>query len=79
MLLDENEKWENLPAPFIQEGYWADYDNLKESFKDEWNRLEDTNHPFLKELWNSRSISKVPHICMVRRQLLRLHSRSTAL
>jgi hypothetical protein len=57
-MLLKNETWENLPAPFIQEGYWADYDNLKKSFKDEWARLEDTKHSFFKELWNSRSISK---------------------
>jgi len=57
-MLLKNKKWENLPAPFIQEGYWADYDNLKKSFKDEWNRLEDTKHPFFKELWDSRSLSK---------------------
>jgi hypothetical protein len=58
VMLLKNKRWENLPAPFIQEGYWADYDNLKKSFKDEWERLEDTKHAFFKELWDSRSISK---------------------
>ena len=58
-MLLKNKKWENLPAPFIQEGYWADYDNLKKSFKDEWDRLEDTKHPFFKKLWDSRSLSKI--------------------
>ena len=55
----KNKTWENLPAPFIQEGYWANYDNLKKSFKNEWARLEDTKHPFFQKLWNSRSISKI--------------------
>ena len=55
----KNKTWENLPAPFIQEGYWANYDNLKKSFKDEWNRLENTKRPFFQELWNARSISKL--------------------
>ena len=58
-MLLKNDTWENLPAPFIQEGYWANYDNLKKSFKDEWNRLDETKHPFFQELWNARSISKL--------------------
>jgi len=58
-MLLKNNNWENLPASFIQEGYWANYDNFKENFGDDWNRLEETNHPFFQKLWNSRSISKI--------------------
>lgn len=58
-MLLKNNKWENLPASFIQEGYWANYDNFKENFEEDWNRLENTNHPFFQMLWSARSISKV--------------------
>lgn len=58
-MLLKNNKWENLPASFIQEGYWANYDDFKENFEDEWNRLEDKKHSFFEELWDSRSISKI--------------------
>ena len=71
-MLLKNNKWENLPAPFIQEGYWANYDNLKKSFEDEWKRLEDTKHPFFQKLWNARSISKIKTFGWFLKQLLRL-------
>lgn len=71
-LLDENKKWENLPASFIQEGYWADYDDFKENFEDEWKRLEKTNLAFFEKLWSARSISKVKTFAWVFKQLLRL-------
>jgi len=72
VMLLKNNTWENLPAPFIQEGYWANYDNLKKSFEDEWKRLEDTKHPFFQKLWNSRSISKFRTFAWFVGQSLRL-------
>jgi len=71
-MLLKNETRENFPAPFIQEGYWADYDNFKKSFKDEWARLEDTEHPYFTELWDSRSISKLRTFAWFLGQLPRL-------
>jgi hypothetical protein len=71
-MLLKNNKWENLPASFVQEGYWANYDNFKENFEDDWNRLEDTNHPFFQMLWSARSISKVKTFAWFLGQLPRL-------
>ncbi len=58
-MLLKNNKWENLPAPFIQEGFWADYDDFKNSFADEYDRLEHSKRPFFEKLWSARSTSKL--------------------
>ena len=63
---------EILPAPFIQDGFWADYDDLKKSFPEEWEQLEETKHIFFTSLWKSRSISGIKTFKWFIGQLLRL-------
>lgn len=63
---------EILPAPFIQDGFWANYEDFERSFPDEYKRLEETKHGFFKSLWKSRSISKVRTFWWAILQLLRL-------
>ena len=63
---------EEVPPPFIQEGYWANYDNLKESFPDDWKKLEKGKRKFFSILWKSRIYSLFLTIGWVEIQLLRL-------
>lgn len=63
---------EVLPAPFIQDGFWADYDDLTESFKDEVPRFQKTQLNFFKQLWKSRSISRSRTFAWFLWQLVRL-------
>ncbi len=64
--------FEILPAPFIQDGFWADYDDLEKSFPEEWNRLEESKHSFFNMLWKSRSISSIRTFRWFFGQLIRL-------
>ena len=68
-ILEKNKKWENLPAPFIQDGYWADYDDIKKSFNDQWKRFEKAKRPFFRELWESRSLSGIRTFLWLLKQL----------
>ena len=63
---------EILPAPFIQDGYWANYDDLEKSFPDEWKRFEESKYSFFTMLWKSRSISGIKTFWWFIRQLPRL-------
>ena len=67
-----NKTSEILPAPFIQDGFWANYDDIEKSFPEEWKRLEETKYNFFTELWKSRSISSGRTFWWVMLQLLRL-------
>jgi hypothetical protein len=51
---DDRAASRKTPPPFIQEGYWADYDSLKESFPDEWKRLDKPKQKFFERLWQIR-------------------------
>jgi hypothetical protein len=50
-------KPEDVPPPFIQEGYWANYDDIENTFKDDWKNLEETKHKFFSFLWKKRTKS----------------------
>lgn len=46
-----------IPPPWISEGYWADYDNLQDTFPQEWKHLEPRKQMFFSSIWKLRSIS----------------------
>ncbi len=48
---------EETPAPFIAEGYWANYDDLPETFPEDAKVLDGTKLKFFSALWTQRSIS----------------------
>jgi len=47
----------SIPAPFIQEGFWANFDNLEKTFPEEVKHLEDSKIDFFVRMWKKRSIS----------------------
>ena len=47
-----------LIAPFIYDGYWADYDDLKITFPDEWTKLKQKGEKrFFELIWGTRPVS----------------------
>jgi hypothetical protein len=48
---------EQTPPPFIHEGYWANYDDVKETFPRDWKKLEQKQQQFFSSLWQERSSS----------------------
>ncbi|MBI4429288.1 MAG: hypothetical protein HY562_09235 [Ignavibacteriales bacterium] len=65
---------EETPPPFIYEGYWADYDELKETFKKDWAKLDNGKRTFFDAVWPKRAVSVVRTFLWFARQQLRLLS-----
>lgn len=63
---------EETPPPYIAEGYWGDYDNLKKSFPDDWALLDKVKRKFFTYLWERRSISAVRTLLFFFKQQIRL-------
>ena len=49
----------SMPSPFIYEGFWANYDNLADTFPEEVKNLDDTKLDFFSLLWKKRTLSSV--------------------
>jgi hypothetical protein len=50
---------EETPPPFIQEGFWADYDSLEQSFREDWKRMEVGHKKFFSMVFKKRLLSPV--------------------
>ena len=46
-----------IPAPYIHEGFWADYDDLEKSLPDEAEKLNEHQLKFFSGLWKKRTHS----------------------
>jgi hypothetical protein len=63
---------EETPPPYIGEGFWANYDDFKESFTDESKSLDDAKREFFSMVWKRRSISAMRTIVFFLTQLFKL-------
>lgn len=61
-----------VPPPLIAEGYWADYENLKTTFPEDWKLLEGNKGEFFLRLWRTRILSTSRTFWWFVGQLLRL-------
>jgi hypothetical protein len=61
-----------LSAPFIYEGYWADYDNVKETFPEDFKHFSHREQDFFRNLWKHRVISGGRTVLWTLRQQFRL-------
>jgi len=61
-----------FPPPFVLDGYWADYDDIQETFPDDWERFSDRERRFFGQLWKRRVVSGARTLFWVLRQQLRL-------
>lgn len=61
-----------VPPPLIAEGYWADYENLRTTFPEDWNLLEGNKREFFVKLWQTRILSASRTFWWFVRQVLRL-------
>ena len=48
---------EDLPAPFVLEGYWADYPDIEATFPEHWERFHDHERSFFRRLWQRHTSS----------------------
>lgn len=63
-----------LPPPFIFEGYWANYDDIKVTFPEDWSRFNPREQRFFEGLWKTRVFSATRTLSWFLRQLVRLLS-----
>ena len=63
---------EKTPPPFTFDGYWANYDNLEDTFKDECKTLEPREKELFSSLWKLRSFSTVRTFSWFAKELARL-------
>jgi hypothetical protein len=57
-----------LPPPFIWEGFWANYDDLKETFPEDWKHFVDREQTFFGNLWKQRIVSGSRTIAWILKQ-----------
>lgn len=65
----------DVPPPYIGEGYWADYDDLKASFPDERIRLDETEQSFFSRIWKLRALSRFRTFAWLLKQQVRKQLR----
>lgn len=55
-IADENNDDTLVPAPFIYEGYWANYAEIEKTFPEEWDSFSDGEKDFFDRLWKRRAM-----------------------
>ena len=63
---------EKVPVPFTSEGYWGNYDNLEQTFPDEWAQFNTREQAFFSGLWKRRTSSALRTFFWFMGQMLRL-------
>jgi len=44
-----------LPPPYVNDGWWANYADVKATFPEDWNAFEEKQREFFDELWKERT------------------------
>lgn len=66
----------SLPPPFIWEGFWANYEDIKETFPENWKHFVERERTFFSNLWKQRVISGRRTVgWLIKQQLRLLHPR----
>lgn len=63
---------QQLPPPFVFDGYWADYADLSATFPEDWQRFNERERRFFGGLWQRRTMSLLRTLGWFVRQQLRL-------
>lgn len=63
---------EYLSPPYIHEGYWADYTDIKETFQQEWQEFDKDAKKFFEGLWKERLFSVMGTVWWLLKQQLKL-------
>jgi hypothetical protein len=61
-----------LPPPFVFDGYWADYDDIRTTFPEDWKLFNDFEEKFYSNLWKQRIVSGSRTFRWILRQQFRL-------
>ena len=67
---------EDLPPPFVFDGYWADYDDLAATFPGDWARFTPRERRFFQGLWRRRTGWLPTYLWFLGQQLRLLHPRN---
>ncbi len=54
---DNSRAVREMPPPFIFDGYWADYDDIRATFPEDWERFNERERKFFDNLWKHRVVS----------------------
>lgn len=66
-----------LPPPYVLDGWWANYQDVEETFPDDWKLFEPGQKEFFRELWKQRTGNPLGTVGWFLKQQLRLlHIRS---
>lgn len=49
--INSKDDGKNFLAPFIREGFWANYAKIEEHFPEDWEKFEDFEKTFYKSVW----------------------------
>lgn len=65
-----------MPAPYVLDGYWANYENIEGTFKEDWGKFQNDAPKFFKKLWEYRIYSaSSTYRWFLKQQLRLLHPR----
>ena len=68
-----------LPPPYVHDGWWANYADVKETFPDHWKAFEDGQKTFFERLWKQRTSNALGTVFwFIKQQLRLLHWRTLA-
>jgi hypothetical protein len=62
----------DIPPPYTAEGFWANYENFQDQFKDEWRSFDEHERLFFQKLWKSRVQSAFRTYFWLLKELVRL-------
>jgi hypothetical protein len=68
-----------LPPPYVHDGWWADYADVKKTFQEHYDKFEDEQKTFFEKLWKQRTTNALGTVFWFLKQQLRLlHWRTLA-
>jgi len=65
----------HVPPPFVYDGYWSNYRELKETFKTDWELFEERERQLFAHLWKQRSSRFKTYLWFLWQQLKLLDPR----
>lgn len=70
VLPDPYDDAENIPPPFVFEGYWCNYADLEKTFPEDWRSFNERERWFYGYLWKRRALSVTrTYAWIIKRQL----------
>lgn len=65
--------FEQIPPPFVYDGYWSDYQDVEATFKETWARFAPRERTFFQNLWKLRASIWSTFKWFIKQQVRLLH------